>query len=512
VTSGHLEIETKYDVAEDFQLPALDGLDGVASVDPPVEHGLEAVYHDAADLRLLRARVTLRRRTGGPDAGWHLKLPAGAARSELHAPLGRTTKKPPQALVAPIVGVLRGAPTAPVATLRTRRVVTALRDAGGRVLAEIADDTVTATAPPPDASRPAEVHTWREVEVELADGDAALAAAVGERLTAAGARPSASASKIGRVLAGRLTEDEGPDQAPGKKGPRAGEFVVAALREQVAGLQAADVQLRTEQPDAVHQVRVAARRLRSTLAAFRAILDRQVTDPVRAELAWLGLQLAEARDDEVALAHLRAVVTDEPDELVLGPVAARLQQMHLQEERAGLDRALSTLAEARYLRLLDDLHGLAAAPPFTDGAAGPLEPVLRDAVRGSVRRLRRHIRNARRASDEERPEALHAVRKAAKRVRYATEIAAPELGGAEDVVRVAKKIQKVLGEVQDTAVTRELCRRLGVVAFAQGENAFTFGRLHALEQARAERAEQAFWAREPKVRRLLKRALRQQAS
>jgi inorganic triphosphatase YgiF len=512
VTSGHLEIETKYDVGEDFGLPALEGLDGVASVDPPVERGLEAVYHDAADLRLLRARVTLRRRTGGPDAGWHLKLPAGTARRELHAPLGRSTQKPPPALVAPIVGVLRGASTAPVATLRTRRLVTLLRDAEDRVLAEIADDTVTATAPAQDPSRPAEVHTWREVEVELQDGDAALATEVGERLMAAGARPSASASKIGRVLAGRLTEGEGPEPAPGQNGQRAGEFVLAALREQLAGLQAADVLLRTEQPDAVHQVRVAARRLRSTLAAFRAVLDRAVTDPVRDELAWLGGELAEARDDEVALAHLRAVVAEEPEELVLGPVAARLQQLQLREERAGLDRALSTLAGPRYLGLLDALHGLTVDPPFTDEAAGRLEPVLQNAVRGSVRRLRRHIRNARRASDDERREALHAVRKAAKRVRYATETAAPELGGAKDVVRAAKRIQKVLGEVQDTALTRELCRRSGVAAFAQGENPFTFGRLHALEQARAERGEQAFWTLEPKVRRVLKRAARQLAS
>jgi CHAD domain-containing protein len=129
-------------------------------------------------------------------------------------------------------------------------------------------------------------------------------------------------------------------------------------------------------------------------------------------------------------------------------------------------------------------------------------------VRGSVRRLRRHIVTARRASAAERDQSLHAVRKAAKRVRYATEIARPELGGAKDVVRAAKRIQTVLGERQDTVVTRELCRRFGVVAFADGENAFTFGRLHALEQARAERAEQEFWALEPEVRRVLKDAAR----
>jgi CHAD domain-containing protein len=509
MTSGHLEIEAKYDVTEAFQLPALDGLDGVARVDPPVEHGLEAVYHDTVDLRLLRARVTLRRRTGGPDAGWHLKLPAGAARRELHAPLGRATKKPPRALVAPVVGILRGAATAPVATLRTQRVVISLRDAEGALLAEVADDTVSATVPASAPGLPAEVHVWREVEVELGSGDPALAAAVGERLGAAGARPSASASKVGRVLAGRLPADDGaPAGRRKKKGPRAGEFVRAALRDQLSQLEAADVLLRTDQPDAVHAVRVAARRLRSTLAAFRSVLDRGTTDPLREELSWLGGRLAGARDDEVALGHLREVVAAEPDELVLGPVAARLQQLQLRQERAGLEQALDALADPRYLALLDSLHGLLADPPFTDRAANRLEPVVRDAVRRSVRRLRRRTATAESAAPADREAALHEVRKAAKRLRYATEIAVAELGGAKAVVRAAKRMQKVLGELEDTVVTRELCRRLGVVAFADGENAFTFGRLHALEQARAERAQAAFWALETQVRPVLEDAAR----
>jgi inorganic triphosphatase YgiF len=529
MTGGHLEIETKYDVPESFVLPALDGLDGVAAVDPPVEHGLEAVYHDAPDLRLLRARITLRRRTGGPDAGWHLKLPAGTARRELHAPLGRAVRNPPRALVAPVAGVLRGVSTTPVATLRTRRVVTALRDTDGRVLAEVADDTVTATTPALGAEQPAEVRSWREVEVELAEDEAAagsaLATAVEERLVAAGARPSGSASKVGRVLAGRLAAGDGPaPTARTRKGSRAGEFVRWVLREQLAGLQAADVLLRTDQPDAVHQVRVAARRLRSSLAAFRSVLDRDVTDPLREELSWLGGQLSAARDDEVALARLADVVAAEPGELVLGPVAARLQQLRLREERAGLDRALDTVSEPRYLRLLDALHGLVAAPPFTDRASERLEPVLRDAVGRSARRLRRRMAAARRAAESERDEALHGVRTAAKRVRYVAEIAVPGLTGTKDgggtkktgtrdrgtkaVARSAKRLQRVLGELQDTVVTRELCRRLGAVASAEGENGFTFGRLHALEQARAERAEQEFWAVEPEARRMLKRAAR----
>jgi CHAD domain-containing protein len=272
----------------------------------------------------------------------------------------------------------------------------------------------------------------------------------------------------------------------------------------VGALQAADVLLRTDQPDAVHQVRVAARQLRSTLAAFRSVLDRSVTEPLRDELSWLGGQLADARDAEVALEHLRSLVAAEPEELVLGPVAARLQQNQLREAQAGTDRARLTLSEQRYVGLLDALHAMLADPPFTARAGGPIRPVLRKATRRSVRRLRRRLSAARRAPEDSRSTALHDVRKAAKQVRYVAEVGRGEVAHLKPVARAAKRVQKVLGERQDTVVTRELCRRLGVVATAAGENSFTYGRLHALEQARAERAGQDFWALVPEIRAVLK--------
>ena len=100
VAREHVEIERKFDVEETFTLPDLSRVPGVASVADPVEHTLEAAYHDTADLRLARAKVTLRRRTGGTDAGWHVKLPASAgARRELHSPLGRATRTVPRAVL-----------------------------------------------------------------------------------------------------------------------------------------------------------------------------------------------------------------------------------------------------------------------------------------------------------------------------------------------------------------------------------------------------------------------------
>lgn len=200
-----LEIERKFDVDPGFVLPALDGVPGVAAADPPRVHDLEAVYHDTADLRLARGRVTLRRRTGGPDAGWHLKLPAGAARREMHLPLDRGTDVAPDELLELAAGLLQGAPTGPVVMLRTRRVVTELRDGAGRVLAEVADDTVTATVPVPGAAP--DVRSWRELEVELVDGEESLLAAVGDVLVAAGARPSPRASKLAFALSARLADE-----------------------------------------------------------------------------------------------------------------------------------------------------------------------------------------------------------------------------------------------------------------------------------------------------------------
>ena len=493
--------------------PDLSTVPGVATVGTPEERSLEAVYHDTPDLRLARARVTLRRRTGGPDEGWHVKLPVGdGARRELHSPLGRATKTPPKGVSAPVRGLVRTAPLGPVATLHTRRQVTDLCDEAGRVLAEVADDAVTATAHGAAPGEPATVLSWREVEVELVDGDEALLDAVGRRLVEAGAAPSSSGSKLARVLAERLGPPDGVPAGGAKRGtrrkragPTAGAVVLEALAAQVRALQEADVLVRTDQPGGIHDLRVACRRLRSILAAFRPVLDREQTDPLRDELQWVGQEVSGARDGEVALGHLRALVQRQPAELVLGPVAARLQQTAIQDAEAGRRAAARAMEDKRYLRLVDALFELLETPPLTAVAEQPARAVLVDAVRRSGRRFRRQLAAT---QDEPHGPALHEARKAAKRLRYTAEVAVPVLGGrARKLVKAAKKVQETLGDRQDTVVTRELCRTLGLAAFGAGESAWTYGRLHALEEARAERAEADFRdRREPALTRALAKA------
>jgi CHAD domain-containing protein len=132
--------------------------------------------------------------------------------------------------------------------------------------------------------------------------------------------------------------------------------------------------------------------------------------------------------------------------------------------------------------------------------------VVQEVLAHAVRRLTRAVELA---VGHEDPEALHEVRKAAKRLRYTADVAVPVLGEpVRALVTGLKEVQEVLGQRQDTFITRELCTRLGLQAFAAGENAFTYGRLHALEVARGAEAEREFWVRWPRLRPVLKAATR----
>ncbi|NMR19339.1 CYTH and CHAD domain-containing protein [Cellulomonas fimi] len=485
----HREIETKLEAPAAAVLPDLTGLPGVASVDEPEEIELEAVYLDTPDLRLTRAGLSLRRRTGGPDAGWHVKLPAaGDERTELQAPLGDDDGAPPPALAAAIRARVRGAALEPVAVLRTRRTVHRLRDAEGQVLAEVADDRVTSRAP---GERDVVVDAWREWEVELVDGDRPLLRAALARLEAADGTTAAWSSKLRRALRDRLAAD-GPDDAARPASGSAGAVLQGRLRAHRDRLLELDPAVRRDEPDAVHQMRVTTRRLRSALTTFRPLLDRERSELVRAEVRWLTGVLGAARDAEVERGRLSGLVHEQPAELVLGPVAARLDQDRAQAYRAAHDEALAAMDSDRYLRLLDALDALVDDPPFSTMAELPAATLLPRLVRHEFRRLGKRLDAAQAAEPGRvRDAALHESRKAAKRARYAAELVAPVVGrAAERSAEAAEAVQDLLGEHHDTVGVRDHLRRIGIEAHLAGENAFTYGRLHALEEARAQRLEQ----------------------
>lgn len=196
--NDHLETELKFDVGPDFVIPDLSGVAGGLTVAEPATTLLIATYYDTAGLLLAAARITLRRRTGGADEGWHLKLPvAGSTRRELHEPLGDRDTVPAR-LRAEISQWTGPEPLGVIAVLETRRTVRNVATADGEAAAELADDLVTGRLP--DAARPV---TWREMEIELVRGSPEILAAAGSALEAAGAARSGSASKLSRLLGSR---------------------------------------------------------------------------------------------------------------------------------------------------------------------------------------------------------------------------------------------------------------------------------------------------------------------
>lgn len=504
------EIERKYESenSENTALPDLTGIPGVGSVrDKGVAH-LDATYYDTTDTRLAAASLTLRRRTGGSDAGWHLKFPvAPGVRDEIRAPLSDDL---PESLARLVRSRVRERALHPVVRLRSDRDVRHLLDPAGRLLAEVSVDTVHAERLTGDGG----TARWTEIEVELAaDGDPAFLDTVEKKLRAAGVRPSKSASKLARALAEtapaqaapRLEEAPAPATAPAaaprqKRRTRAvgspvtaGDHVLAHVRAQRDALVELDPAVRQDVPDSVHRMRVATRRLRSTFRSYRTVLDREVTDPIAADLKWLAGELGLDRDQEVLAARLRTALDDLPGTLVHGPIGDRLTAWSEARHSGAHGRLTAVLDSRRHLGLLDALDALLADPPLRKKAAAKPDKVLAKAVRKNLDKLSGLVT---RALDlppgDDRDRALHEARKKTKRTRYAAEAAAPALGGpADDLAKSMKALQELLGDHQDGVMARKTLRELAAVAHAAGENTFTYGVLYGREEHRAQAAEAA---------------------
>ncbi|MFE6164274.1 CHAD domain-containing protein [Streptomyces sp. NPDC056486] len=499
------EIERKYDVGADATLPDLTGVAGVADVVHKGVVELDATYWDTPDQRLAASSVTLRHRTGGADAGWHLKLPVALAegvRDEIHAPLSQDV---PRSLLGLVRSRVRDAELIPVVRLLSARELCHLVDAQGDLLAEVSIDGVRAER----LTGGGATAGWSEVEVELADdGDPALLDKVEKKLKKAGVRRSASSSKLSRALAETAPKEQLPGEtgktvksskkagkseavaeavkeAVGDSPGTAGDHVLAYLRTQHDALVALDPDVRRDLPDSVHQMRVATRRMRSAFRSFRKIVDRTATDPIGDELKWLAGELGVDRDQEVLTERLTARITAVPRTLLLGPVRGRLRIWSVARRSGSRRRTVAVLDGKRYLALLESVDALLADPPLLPAAAAPVTKALPKAVLKDYRRLAPRVEHALALPPgEKRDVAMHEARKAAKRARYAGEAATPALGKpAKRFAKQMKAVQGVLGDHQDSVVARDALRTLAIQAHLAGETAFTWGLLYGQEEA-----------------------------
>ena len=491
MTAADAEIGDRFEVDDRVRLPELHVVAGVASVLPVVRHDLETAYYDTADLALASHLVSLRRRDGADDPGWRLSLPQGDHRADVRLPLGPDAAHVPEELRSLLRGLTRDAQLRPVVATRTHRDVHRLLDTDGRALANVYDDHVEAALHAVGA-RPPSSRRWREWEVELLEGDEHLVNATAELFTLAGATPVNAVLKLARALASVIPEDSNQPEL-GKKS-RASDVIQARLASQVTRMRQLDPLVRHDAPDAVHQMRVAMRRLRSALATYRPLLERDVTDPVRDELKWLGQVLGEARDAEVMRERLSMKVAAERAENVRGPVLARIDRDLGDRYRQAHTKSLHALSSVRYFDLLDALDTLVAHPPFAPCADEPAIAVLPGRVRHDWKRAKRGVAVASSTRDATaRADRLHEVRKAIKRTRYAAEPLTGIFGKkSKRFVKAMKDLQTLLGEHHDSIVSRGHLLRLADHAVDDGHNAFTFGLLYAREEAVTMAAEARF--------------------
>jgi CHAD domain-containing protein len=260
-----------------------------------------------------------------------------------------------------------------------------------------------------------------------------------------------------------------------------GALVAAALVRGSDRLQRAMAMVVNSEDDAIHQVRVSCRRLRSDLKLFRKLLAGDWAKDLRTELAWLALSCGEARDLEVIAALVRDNATSEDDPDHLATILTTLT--------LGLERAATRSAEAvtgeRTSLLVDDLKSVALAPDLNEKASRPAAevlPQLLDAARSTFNE------SAERLKPWSPDDDWHEVRLLAKRVRYAADTSASVLGEeAKEIAVQAARFQELLGQHQDHCAAADALHLLAKEAAAQGdaELSFSLGRL--IERHRAAR-------------------------
>lgn len=240
-------------------------------------------------------------------------------------------------------------------------------------------------------------------------------------------------------------------------GPTAAEHALAVLRIPFHSFWQIEPAVRRGiDPEAVHDMRVAARRMRAGMSLFRGFLPAEA-QAIRDELRWIASSLGAVRDLDVQIEQIRAWsgkrLSDGPD---AASSVLSLLDLRREEARGSL---LAALDSDRYRALMADMTSLLDARPDAEGTQdAPLRQIAPDLVR---RRMRSVRKAAGRVSRSERPEDYHELRIRCKRLRYTLEFLSTLYGRpAERMIRVLVRIQDILGEHQDAQAGIDQMRKL----------------------------------------------------
>jgi CHAD domain-containing protein len=460
-----IEQELKLSAESTFRLPSSLGR-------PLPIHRFTSKYYDSHDHRLAQAGITLRRRTEGGSGLWQLKLPIAAARQEVE--LAGPSGLPPASIQELLIAHLRNVPLKEVATLRTHRQGVRITNRKGDT-ADIVLDHVSVLE-----NRRA-VRRFREIEIELVKGKGRILAELEEALREAGAGDHDGRPKLFRAL-----DFPGcPKREPPATDASVGDQLAYSLRRQLDVLLAHDPGTRLgRDPEHLHQMRVATRRLRAIFRSAGPLLASAWAEPLREDLAWLGGLLGSVRDLDVQIGSFRreARRLEAPDRRPL------IQFMKTLEADRGKRHAdlLAGLRSERYLGFLERFIQAVNAPNVIES-----DLTLRDIAEQEFKRLRKAVHRLPTVpSDAE----LHRVRIKAKRARYAAELVEQTAGKpVMRFIRCAKTVQDLLGKHQDAVVAEQRIRAL--FAEANGQRAaFTAGRMVERQRQRRDHARAVFWS------------------
>lgn len=517
--AAHRELERKYELPDGAKA-RIDWsvLEGYTVTDAAVEHRMEAVYYDTASMALHRHHVALRLRRGGADDGWHVKLRETDGRYEAQFPLLEQAPERMPDAVRHLVGALTGGqPLHRIATLHTIRRVLSIAGVSGEQVGEVAIDDVEAVD-----HRTGTHRSWSEWEVELTDGAAPeehqhrIFSAVEQALFAVGGRPSSSQAKIARALGAEGLTPGDDDDVPvpadgttasttGAKGQDSGrqesahkatgaDLMVTVLGQLAEQSVLWDLKARLEVPDAVHQLRVTSRSMRSLLKAGAPFFAGDSAAELDGRLRELARALSGARDAEVTAELLPARIA--ALNAAVDPTAAQALQHSAEQEAAEAAATVrGHLSNPEHLRLLADVQAFAEAPPLTEKCRHlPAGKVVNSLLRRALRKVVRVGERGMTAEDSgaetdpgQRLEHLHEVRKAVKRVRYVNAILkrsgfAPGTSVAHAAAD-AKAHQEVLGEIMDAGVLAGWLERAAESSKGTGEDRYAVGLLHGAELA-----------------------------
>ena len=432
---------------------------------------LISVYFDTPDMALQKAGASLRVREHQGKRTQTLKRGQGLVREEHEAPIEGLAPDP---ALEPLPDLLpQGASLRPAFNVRVSRRQRTFRYEGAEI--EMALDQG-------EVSGGEQKQPICEVELELKSGPRAALFALARELSAAAPLYLAFDSKAAR---GQALAAGDPTFAPHKSGridlakdASAGEAFQAIARQALAQIAANAAVLRAAPPseatgpEAVHQLRIGARRLRSAISTFKAVLQGEGLEQVKADLKWLGEACGRARSLDVFAAETFAPASrGRPP-----PGLDRLRVALDTAREAAWAHAARACASERFRGLMIDTAAWVETGAWraNDGAGEPIGPFAAAALKTHLKKLSKRARQAAHADEGGGDTARHHLRIEAKKLRYACEAFA-SLQGEKRVrryLRHLKELQEVLGALNDLVTAEPLIAALALpseAAFAAGE-------------------------------------------